>query len=69
MFTAEEMQRVGIENLRDATNTVLGDMMIYGGRIDVGYMERSQIDYTIHLLRQFMARMPEASQNRLIELV
>lgn len=69
MFTAEEVDRIGEDNLREATNRVLEDAMVYGGRIDIGCMERSQIDYAIHLLRQFKARMPEISQNRPIEVV
>ena len=43
------------EDIREPINKLLSNMMVSNGRIDLASMSRSDIDYAIHMLRQYGA--------------
>lgn len=47
---------------KSAINSILQKTIVYNGRVDVAKMERSQIDYAIHLLRYYRAMAHESSR-------
>ena len=56
MFTPEEVVVISEDRIRDAVNVKLNELITFkNGRIDVSCMERSNVDFAIHLLRQYRA--------------
>lgn len=55
MFTIEELRTITSEEYREAINAVLSKMIVRDGKIDVGVLERSELDHALYLFRYYRA--------------
>lgn len=60
MFTSEELnirQETEVDNARDVIQVQLNVLMTSRGAIDIKKMDPREIEFAIHLLRQYLAML------------
>lgn len=51
----EEIAIVGVQDYQEAICSVLQKLIVNNGHIDLGRIDRTNMDYAIHLLRRYKA--------------
>jgi len=54
-WTEAEQEVLTEQDVRDAVNKLLAEWKTQDGRINIADMSRTEIDFTIHLLRKYRA--------------